>query len=124
MTKIKIHIKTVRNFGLMWFVLFALSPCTVKDVFFSSVNSEYAKPLNKSRTTAPTISCSFAQTENQQYSVVKELKINKQTEPGAFSDLSYLTFDAVIIHNYYSKKSSGNSPPKYILYKRLKIAIA
>ncbi|MGB6083245.1 hypothetical protein [Moheibacter sp.] len=123
MTKIKSHIKSFRNFGLMWFVLFALSPCTVKDAFFSSINSEYAKPLNKSRTTAPTTSCSYAQVKSLQSSVVKESK-NKRTEPEALIGCDYLTFNTAINHSDYSNKSSGNSPPKYILYKRLKIAMA
>ena len=118
------YIKNFRRIILMWFVLFSLSPCTVKEVFFTSINIDYSKPLNKSKTTTQTSSCAYSQNESQQISVVKKSKINKQIEPVDFTHNQYFAVHSVKIDNDYSKTSSGNSPPKYILYKRLKIDIA
>lgn len=124
MSKKRKHIKYLKHIVLILFLLFSLSPCTVKEALFHSVNTDYAKPLNKSRTTTPTSSCSYSQNDNKQISVVKKAKINKEIE--SFNSVNNLCFAilSVKVYNDYSKTSSGNSPPKYILYKRLKIDIA
>lgn len=124
MPKKESQIKNFRHIVLMWFVLFSLSPCTVKEALFHSVNTDYAKPLNKSKTTVPTSSCSYSQNDNKQISVVKKSEISKQIEPVDVADKPYFAVLSTKVYNDYSKTSSGNSPPKYILYKRLKIDIA
>lgn len=124
MPKMKFHINNFRRILLMWFVLFSLSPCTVKEVLFYSLNTDYSKPLNKSKTSTQTSSCSYSQNEKQQISAAKKTRINKQIEPVDSFDKAYLTGYVAKDYNNYSKTSSGNSPPKYILYKRLKIDIA
>jgi len=124
MTKKESHIKKIRHIVLMWFVLFSLSPCTVKEALSQVVSTDYAKPLNKSKTIAPTSSCSYSQNDNQQISVVKKAKIYKEIEPVQVVNNLCFTVLSSKVYNDYSKTSSGNSPPKYILYKRLKIDIA
>lgn len=124
MTKKESHIKKIRHIVLMWFVLFSLSPCTVKEALSQVVSMDYAKPLNKSKTIAPTSSCSYSQNDNQQISVVKKAKIYKEIEPVQVVNNLCFTVLSSKGYNDYSKTSSGNSPPKYILYKRLKIDIA
>jgi len=124
MTKKKSHIKKIKHIVLMWFVLFSLSPCTVKEALSQVVSTDYAKPLNKSKTIAPTSSCSYSQNDNQQISVVKKAKIYKEIEPVQVVNNLCFTVLSSKVYNDYSKTSSGNSPPKYILYKRLKIDIA
>jgi len=124
MPKIKNYIEDLRHILLMWFVLFSFAPCTVKEVLRHSVTTDYAKPLNKSKTTTLTSSCFYSQIENQQISVVKKSKINKQIEPFDFSGNQYFAVHSAKVYGDYSKASSGNSPPKYILFKRLKIDVA
>lgn len=124
MPKMKIHIKIFRHIVFMWFVLFSLSPCTVKETLFLTVNTDYAKPLNKSKTTTSTSFCSYSKNENQKISVVKKSEINKQVESVDLFYNKWLAESFTKIYNDYSKTSSGNSPPKYILYKRMKIDIA
>lgn len=118
------HIKIFRYIILIGFVLFSLSPCTLKKVVYQSINSDYTIPLNKSKTTTQTGNCSYSQQENLQTSIAKKVKINKQIRLIDFLNKEYLEVDSAKTHNNYSKTSSGNSPPKYILYKRLKIDIA
>ena len=106
----------------MWFVLFSISPCSVKEALFYSVNTDYAKPFNKSKTSAPASSCSYSQNDNTQTSVVKKSKVYKRIDPVNVSNNLYFAVLSAKVYNDYSK-TSGNSPPKYILYKRLKIDI-
>ena len=120
----KNHINLVRHIILTWFILFSLSSCTVKEAIFHLTNNDYAKPFNKSKTSIPTNNCSYSQNKIQQISVVKKARIKEQFE---LLDVSFHQFFRIIstkIDNNHSKISSGNSPPKYILYKRLKIDIA
>ncbi len=106
----------------MWFVLFALSPCVVKEAFFSLANAEYIKPINKTKSTAPT-NCHYSQKDNQQISITKETNINKQVEPVKISENLFFVVRSTKIKSKYSTNSLGNSPPKYILYKRLKLDV-
>lgn len=124
MQKTKKHINFFRHVLWMWFVLFALSPCAVKNVLSNSVNVQHTKPLNKSQTAAPATVCSYTQPESQQTSVVQVTKIDKQLKPTCF--FGFLSFSALSVKGVFtsSKKTSGSSLPKYILYKRLKIAMA
>jgi len=124
MLKAKSHIKKLKHILCVYFALFALSPCVVKEALFSVANVEYAKPLNKTKTTAPTSSCQYSQNDKQQISVVKQSKINKQTEPAEVSEILFFVVRSVGINTNYPKTTSGNSPPKYILYKRLKLDVA
>ena len=114
----------MKHILLMWFALFALSPCVVKEVLFSVANAEYSKPLNKSKTITPTNSCQYSQNDNQRISVVKQSDTNKEIEPFDVSENLFFVVRSTKINSKYSKTSSGNSPPKYILYKRLKLDVA
>lgn len=120
MLKVENHIKNIRCIVLMWFMLFSLSPCTVKEVLLHSVNTEYARPLNKSKTTQ-TNPCQFSSGEHQHISSAQQSKINKKIVPVDFVCNYAFAVYASKIDKKYSKGFSGNSPPKYILYKRLKI---
>ncbi len=124
MPKINFHIKIFKAILLLGFVLFSLSPCTVKEVILSSVNAESANSLNKTKTTASISSCAYSHNENQLVSVEKNSKSNKQTEPVDIFDKPFSAVHSTKVCNKYSKTSLGHSPPKYILYKRLKIDIA
>jgi|SRR5690606_28777716 len=124
MSKKKKHIKYLKHIISMLFLLFSLSPCTVKEALFKSVSTDYAKPLNKSKTTIPTSSCFHSSTKNLQISVVEKSEISKQIEPVNFFDNPFFSILSAKVYNKYSKTSSGTSPPKYILYKRLKIDLA
>ncbi len=116
MYKAKSHITNLKHLLWVWFALFALSACAVKDAVFSAANAKYAIPLNKTKTTIPASSCHYSQVQDQQISVVKQSKINKQTEPAEITANSFFVFCSISINTLYPQTTSGNSPPKYILY--------
>lgn len=124
MFKAENHIRNIRHIVLMWFILFALSPCVVKGVLLSAANAAYSKPLKKSKTTAPTSSCQYSQNENQQIPVVKQPDTHKEIEPFNVSENLFFVVRFTKINGKYSKTPSGNSLPKYILYKCLKLDVA
>lgn len=119
----KKNILLFRNIFMMWFVLFALSPCSVKKVLLNVAESEYKQPLNKWRTNVPA-NCHYSQQDYQQTTVSKQSEIKKVIEPVDFAAPRLFTATAVTIQNHYSKTFSGNSPPLYILFKRLKVDLA
>ncbi len=120
MSKIRTHIKSIRHILLVWFVLFSLSPCTVKEAVSGSLKAAYAKPLNSSKTSVPVNSCAFNSVYHKHVSIAKKTDCIKHIEPAVFYGNLY--FQAPVkIRSGYSKTFSGNSPPKYILYRRLKI---
>lgn len=104
----------------MWFILFSLSPCTAKDLLFESIDTEISRTLNKTKSTASS-QCTYISTDSS-----KSLEQNiakKQSESSILSEQKASLVSAIIdIDDYYST-NTNNSPPKYILYKRLKIAL-
>lgn len=124
MPKTTRHIKNTKHILTLCFALFALSSCIVKETVLGAVNLNYAKPLNKSKTTTQVNSCEYSQNEHQHISTVKKVKISKKTQPVCFSDNLYFLKRPDKAYHKYSKNTSGSSPPKYILYKRLKLDVA
>lgn len=124
MLKAMKHIKITGHVVLMWFVFFALAPCIVKEALFSATLVEYSKPLNKTKTTTPTSFCQYVQAESQRTSVFATSKKTKKIDVLRTGPAKIRVVHHNGIVGHYSKVFSGNSPPKYILYKRLKISIA
>ena len=116
----KSFIRNANRILLIGLVLLALGPCVVKEALFSVANTAYTKPLNKTRA-IPTNACQYVQHDNQQ--LVKESNRNRQIESSHLSDKYYVVARSTKIAGKYWKTFSGNSPPKYILYKRLKIDV-
>lgn len=120
----KIYTKNLRNLLLVWFLLFAVSPCFVKDTLFSVVEVPYAKPFHKTKTTSTTSFCQFTQKSNQVHSTFKQSDNQLGLEPLFTWENPMAVIKSEKILSSYTKNFSGNSPPKYILYKRLKVVAA
>ena len=116
------HICTTMHLLTMCLLLFALSSCAVKESLLGLVQTDYAKPTNRSQTTTQNGFCSYTVATSKEASVVNHSKIKHRKEP----KLLTANFVGIFPHRTktsYSKTFSGNSPPKYILYKRLKLHI-
>lgn len=108
----------------MLVTLFSLSPCIVKEALFSIVNIENiieVKSLNQSKTTLQS-TCLYSIVE-QQNSTVKQSEINKQFELIDVFNSQPFVFFTVKYNGKYPAIFYSNTPPKYILFKRLKIDI-
>lgn len=118
----KKQLSIAQHISMICFALFALSPCTVKGFFFSAEHIALQQPLNKSRTTAPSHTCQYFQSSRSQLVVTKKSK--QFIEPAAA-----LLIDKEPVFQQRSGRRcfnnfSGNSPPRYILFKRLKLGVA
>lgn len=124
MPKIKLFNINFSQIILIGLVLFSLSPCTVKGALLESVSVEYSKPLNKTKSVNQVNTCVNTLNADFQISVEKQSKVSPfyfEINSGERQhQIEYFTKD----YQKFSKSTSGNSPPIYILYKRLKIAIA
>jgi len=116
------HISTAKHLFLMCFLLFALSSCAVKESFLRMVQTDYAKPTNRSQTTTQNGFCSYTVSTEKEASVTYYSKIKCRKESDLFTG-NNLLISSKKTTQLYPNKFSGNSPPKYILYKRLKLHI-
>lgn len=117
MAGLKSHIFLIRHIVLLWVVLFALSPCTVK-VFYTAT-ADYTVPLNKAKALSSS-KCVYAQTVSSRLSHTLQIDVDKQE--GSFGTREENLANKRARQPFtHAKNSSGSSPPKYILYKCLKI---
>lgn len=124
MTNVKSHIRQLERTVLIWMILFALAPCAVKAVFTDFIQVDYQQPLNKSKTTSSVNNCQYPSVFSEKASVTQKNINGSKIEPFQFLRNKKFISGAVKLYKDYPKNYSGNSPPKYILFKRLKIDIA
>lgn len=122
MSDTKIHMKTYKAIIMMLILAFSLSPCSVKRNVLDIFDIQYISGLNKVKTTSNLISsCDFT-------SISSKISVSKTVIKAKHSN-AFLDFTASVKNiqegnltfNDYSGHTTGNSPPKYILFKRLKL---
>lgn len=103
-------------------IVFSLAPCKVKEYWLSIIQWEYSKPLNRSQTTASGSFCQYSAIDSYHQITNKRQKRDIDSRNSSTSKVLFRRifsepiFSAVIIF-------SGNSPPLYILYRRLKLHV-
>lgn len=107
---------------MMLVVAFSLSPCSLKREVLGIFAIQHISSLNKVKTTA--LSFSSCQTISSS-AKISFLKADFKFKNDLFSDISqsancYSENKTFALKNY-SGNTSGNSPPKYILFKQLKL---
>lgn len=116
------HTKHLRYLLLGWFIMFALSPCVIKEAYLELVGVAYAKPLNKNKATT-TSYCQYIRHGDQ--TTVARTTVTNPNRKTWFATLVHpMSTYVALLQSKLPATCSGNSPPKYILYKRLKIALA
>lgn len=117
-----VHMKTYKAIITMLILAFSLSPCSVKRTVLDIFDIQFISGLNKIKTTS---SISFSCDVASATSGISVSKNKTQSQyKNSFSGFSSMTGNSVakrISFNNYSGHSTGNSPPKYILFKRLKL---
>lgn len=118
----RVHMKTYKAIITMLVLVFSLSPCSVKRNVLDIFDIEYISGLNKVKTTSSlSFSCDAA-------SASSGISVSKNKVQNLYKD-SFYNFYSTIENPFeekvflikYSGHSTGNSPPKYILFKRLKL---
>lgn len=122
MLEVKSHIKALKHILLVWLVLFSLAPCSVKEVFNGVLYSSQ-KPLNKTKTALIEAGCEISPRAYREKSV-SQSEAGRTVIPMLFFGAKKAESRPAVFFEGFSGIYSGNSPPKYILYKRLKVDAA
>lgn len=119
----KIHMKNYKAIVLMLILAFSLSPCSLKRDVLGIFDIQHISGLNKVKITTGA-ACELSNQTSSGTAISKSdaKLINKSFHFNRNSSLCCET--SVSTLNSYSGQTSGNSPPKYILFKRLKLHIA
>lgn len=123
MSDTRIHMKTYKAIITMLILVFSLSPCSVKRNVLDIFDIQYISGLNKVKiASGSSLNCDTS-TISLKVSISKaEVKYK-----GSFLDFKAAgnnTYEEYLAFNEYSGHTTGNSPPKYILFKRLKLNLA
>ncbi|SIR58637.1 hypothetical protein SAMN05880573_12837 [Chryseobacterium sp. RU33C] len=116
------HMKNYKAVITVLILVFSLSPCSVKRNVLDIFDVQLISGLNKAKTTASiSFSCysAFASSE----AAVSKTKIHHRYNKflSGFNSGKSNFFEEKAFLNNYSGYSTGNSPPKYILFKRLRL---
>lgn len=121
MSKRTLSMKTYKAIITMLILTFSLSPCSVKRNVLDIFDIQYISGLNKVKTTSgPSFSCD-AGSVSSQISVSKAQTAKDKGFLSGFRPKAKNREKEEISFNEYSGHATGNSPPKYILFKRLKL---
>lgn len=124
MSNTKVHMKTYRAIITMLILVFSLSPCSVKRNVLDIFDIQYISGLNKVKTTSGlSQNCDIANTSSKTSVSKTEAKISYKKFFFAFDSTTSNIGEEKIFFNEYSGHTTGNSPPKYILFKRLKLSM-
>ncbi|WP_123902698.1 hypothetical protein [Chryseobacterium elymi] len=111
---------------MMLILVFSLSPCSVKRDFLGIFDIQHISGLNKVKITAGTVSiCGLSADTSSVRTILSKADTKFKSKRFLFSlNAAYSFGEEKIDFNQYSGQTSGNSPPKYILFKRLKLDLA
>lgn len=111
------YLRTIQKYFWGVLVLFCMSSCAVKESLFSQLGLETAKPLNRTKTTS---TCQYTTIAT---STVVQVEVQtKKTFLTVVNLLNIPPFLAVYCSTDFNT-IKNNSPPYYILYQQLKIAL-
>jgi len=113
----------IRGGAIAMLVLFALTPCLVKDTILESFELTHIRQINKTQVVLENNPC---QSRHSETLILEEEQSQEYdaSVSGTKTGESFLpTFYSASLERPDSKTPSHYYPPKYILFKRLKIAI-
>ncbi len=106
---------------IVFFSILAFSSCGLKEYVGDVLSIEYKRSFNKTKST--TSSCIYSKNTSTYTSVAKQKNLYNNRQ--LYSFLRDRILDYVFLTpSSYPYLYSSNSPPKYILFKRLKIALS
>lgn len=121
MSNIKLHMKIYKAV-VMLLVVFSLSPCSLKRNVLDIFDIQHISALNKTKTTAPSFSGCESFNSSSKISVSKaDFKFKGIVLSDFLQSVNFNSEKPIFSQKSYSGNTSGNSPPKYILFKRLKL---
>lgn len=120
MSNTRIPIKMYKAVVTMLILVFSLSPCSVKRDVLAIFDIQYISGLNKVKTTTGLSLTCDTPTTSSNISISKAEAKYKRLLPDFNATVKDIGGENLNF-NKYSGRTTGNSPPKYILFKRLKL---
>lgn len=118
----KAHIAIYKTAVVILLLMFSLSPCAVKRDLLGIFDIQHVSTLNKTKTTvSSTAGCTFNLHHASSKTLFSKADFKLRTEDFPCFLIQAISEKEQIPLYHYSKNSTGNSPPKYILFKRLKL---
>lgn len=125
MKTVKKQTQFIKSTMIALLVLFSLTPCTVKAFALDLVDVTYERPINPSKTTVQESQCDSFELQEVNTVELNENQLSDVTNfPVKSIDNVYSSTLTRAKYSYNSQKISSDLPPKYILFKRLKLALA
>ena len=123
MPSVNTHISFYKRTIALLLVLFSLAPCGVKESLFHTFGAEYNSPLNKTKTNASQLNtCSYWHSTT---SITNGRNLSADIHlPAYFTALQHTSKATSIGKNKHYRNTTCNSPPIYILFKRMKLDLA
>ncbi|WP_426479429.1 hypothetical protein ACP3T3_08300 [Chryseobacterium sp. CBSDS_008] len=117
-----IHMKTYKAIITMLILVFSLSPCSVKRNVLDMFDIQFISGLNKVKTTSSiSFSCDAASASSAIAVAKTKVQCRYKDSFSGFYSTTANSVEEKIFSNNYSGHSTENSPPKYILFKKLKL---
>ncbi|OCA72784.1 hypothetical protein BBH99_12865 [Chryseobacterium contaminans] len=114
-----------KAFITMLILVFSLSPCSVKRDVLDIFDIQYISGLNKVKTTTGfSLNCETPTTSSKVSVSKTDTKYKHKEFLSNANTVVKNTGEKNPSFNKYSGPTTGNSPPKYILFKRLKLNLA
>ncbi|WP_437919738.1 hypothetical protein [Sphingobacterium sp. LRF_L2] len=127
MTSANKEFLNIKNFLLLIVLLFALAPCAVKEALHTPFDIEYTQPLNKTKTTVSNSTNCSSTADFISASKSRKIKIFPDFHPCFvafdFQKNNFGLVEKKVVSIGNQPNYVNRLPPKYILFKRLKIAV-
>lgn len=118
------HTALYKTAVIILLLAFSLSPCAVKRDLLGIFDIRYENTLNKTKTTGnSTTTCDFNLHQTSSKISLSKADVKLKTEDFSCFRMSVISVKEKVSFNIYSKHTTGTGPPKYILFKRLKLPL-
>ncbi len=118
------HTALYKTAVIILLLAFSLSPCAVKRDLLGIFDIRYGNTLNKTKTTGnSTIRCDLNLHRASSKILLSKADVKLKTEDFSCFLTPVISDKEQVSLNHHSKHRTGNSPPKYILFKRLKLPL-
>lgn len=118
----KLNISKIKFVFVGIFIVFSLTSCSVKDAFFDGIGVSFFKPLHQNKATLSSTSCTNWATDNLSFQSIHSIEfLDNQSDKFVYWVNTFFIKKSNITNEYFFQNII-QSPPKYILFRCLKIS--
>lgn len=111
----------IKNWCQLLLIVFALMPCSVKNMYFQDGGSLFFKSLNATKVVPTSSSCFYTFSQSKEH--ISSQKKEDLFSIKGFSNETVIAYGTNLIDKREVVVYQSNAPPFYILYNRLKVDV-